>query len=99
MMQTMKDKWVKLFLVVIDEDIVNMKLKNMNEVQAIKWISVATYLHESLNFGLSNVTGQNNKHVQYQTFLVKGFAFEICQWIFKLSTGPLHGGIKLTDPQ
>lgn len=48
--QTMKDKWVKLFLVVLDEELIQGKLKNTVEVQDFRWISVKDYLVETLNF-------------------------------------------------
>ena len=51
-MQTMKDKWCKLFIIVIDEEAVGTKLQNTFEVQALKWIPVSTYLHEALKFGM-----------------------------------------------
>lgn len=80
-MQTIKGKWVKLFIITIDEDLVNMRLKSTNEVQAIKWISVIKYLSESLKFGMRHPNQSmavEASDVNYQTFLVKGFAFQIC---------------------
>ena len=36
--------------------------------------------------------------MQYQTFLVKGFAFQIWHWIQTQTLGPANGGLTLVDP-
>lgn len=51
----MKGKWVKLYLVTgINEADVDTKLKNIDEVQEVKWIPVAEFLGEALKFGMAN---------------------------------------------
>ena len=36
--------------------------------------------------------------MQYQTFLIKGFAYEVCRFIYKVNQGPMHGGVSIEEP-
>lgn len=50
--QTMKEKTVKLFIVVMDEQLFSTKLKRVYEVQAAEWIRLDRFLGEALKFGM-----------------------------------------------
>lgn len=52
--QTMKAKTVKLFVIAIDEELINTKLKRVYEVQAAEWIPVNKFMCEALKFGMQN---------------------------------------------
>jgi hypothetical protein len=53
-MQTLRTKWVKLYLVKgVKEESVK-RLKKISEVQEAKWIPVSEFLRETLKFGMAN---------------------------------------------
>ena len=52
--QTLKEKYVTLYIIQIDETNVKTKLKRIDEVQELKWIPLTEFMQEALKFGMQN---------------------------------------------
>jgi len=53
-MQTLRTKWVTLYLVKGVQESSVKRLKKVDEVQEVKWIPVSEFLRETLKFGMQN---------------------------------------------